>query len=905
MASLKVLLVGDNPNIILLASRFQLANSVDLYHVGYSSSNQYEIESFSYGLETFQLTNHFDSINQLIQNTNKNMLFDLIVLSATSLQQLSTISSQLLPLMTNSTKIFVESTGSVQLEPFVRISINSNHKINVLSIVSDFDIRRIKSNNNNNSGSNKINTFKQFGVRSKQNTIYLGDSSSKNYGTTTQNLLTTFERLFKKLFPNELINLCDFSSRQFLKVQWELSLTQICFDPLLIMLEETKPQNLPNLILAKPLISGLVTEVVTLINKMGIELDSSMNSESKLLKYWQSLYPDEIPPLVYHFINRTSSLNIDLIWLQIILLADDQSIKTPYLEFLYSMMSQFRKINNGESKWFTRNSTDGQGPPNSKTEEIINDLKIENNELEKKVVQLKETLKSKDNQIIENNISIEQLKEQLKSVNKDHITTVNNYESQIEKLNYQINELIVIRDANENNTNISNKKVSTTDKNSDINHSDGNKAINKTLENAQNLSNGYKATGTPDLNDLQDMAIFGVSYGESPVKHMNNSKNNEQQPTNSNVSSSSQNINTTSSGSNTSQSEMDESRILQERELDLKRKELELQERELELQRRALQQQQQQYVSRNSNMIMTNNQLPPPTGNQANSRNQSLNQVPQQTHLPNMLQNRGIYGASSAPVSALNFNEPISSGIGYTGNLIQPQQAQSQQQQPYLHTIKPTSRKNRASNMLTLRNPSNTNINAFQNNMINNIPSSVNSQSRLNSLSSQSMNFQTRIRNTQQQPQQTIHSASFNNLNSTMRANTLQHIPANFNQQKLQQRQISSSSADTDNLGNISMNSVVQTQLRPVGTTSSVKAMSNLHQQQQQQQAPQNKKNELYTQQSSNVPTQLKTPTLPPSVSNTVESSPASFSSNNTSQTVEGGKGKKKKFGLFKKKAKK
>lgn len=911
MASLKVLLVGDNPNIILLASRFQLADSVDLYHVSDLDSNQYEIESYSYGLETFQLTNHFNSINQLIQNTNKNALFDLIILSATSLQQLSTISCQLLPLITNSTKIFVESTGSVQLEPFVEMSINSNHKINVLSIISDFEIRHIKSVNTDK----RINVFKQFGAKGKQNTIYLGDSSSKNYSSTTQNLLNTFERLFKKLFPKESINLCNFSSKQFLKVQWELSLTQICFDPLLIMLEETNPQNLPNLILAKPLISGLVSEVITLINKMGIELNPSMNSESKLLKYWQSLYSDEMPPLVYNFINKTSPLNIDLIWLQIILLADDQNIKTPYLEFLYSMMSQVQKINNGESKWFTRNSINVKESKNNKSDEIINDLKIKNNTLEKEISQLKENLKFKNNQINENNVSIEQLREQLKLINKDHIITVNNYESQIQKLNYQINELSLNQGVNDNNPSTNNKKVVTTNNsdnsnsNSNMGHSDGNKVVNRNLENAQNFSNGYKATGTPDLNDLQDMAIFGVSYDDSPIRNMNTSKNNnqqeqqqQQQSISSNVSSSSQNINTNSGESNTSLNKMEESRTLQERELDLKRKELELQERELELQRRALQQ--QQYAGRKHNMIMPNSQLPAQTSNQIISRNQPLNQVPQQTHIPNMRQSRGIYGVSSASVSALNFNEPISSGMAYSSNLIQPQQAQSQQQQPFLHTIKPTSRKNRASKMLNLRNPSSTNINAFQNNMINNAPPSVNNQSRLNSLSSQSMNFQTRIRNTQQQPQQNIHSASFNNLNSTVRASTLQHVPANFNQQQLQQRQISTSSADVDNLGNVSMNSVVQTQLRPVGTTSSVKAILNL-QKQQQEPGPQHNQNELHTQQSSSVPVQLKTPSLPPSVSNAVESSPASFTSNNTSQSVESGKSKKKKFGLFKKKAKK
>ena len=299
-------------------------------------------------------------------------------------------------------------------------------------------------------------------------------------------------------------------------------------------------------------------------------------------------------------------------------------------------------------------------------------------------------------------------------------------------------------------------------------------------------------------------------------------------------------------------------------------------------------------MGRKYNLIIPNNYLAPQSGNQVNSRNQQFNQVAHQNHLPNMRQSRVIYGASSTSVSALNFNEPISSGMGYTGNFMQPQQS-------FPHTIKPTSRKNRASNMPNLRNPSNTNIDMFQNNMMNNVPNSVNSQTRLNSLSSQNLNFQTRLRNTQQQTQQNIHSASFNNLNSAMRVNKMQHIPTNFNQQQSQQRQISSSSAA--NLGNVSMNTVVQAQLYPVGATSDIKTMPQL--QQPQQQVPQQKQEESHLKLPTNAPIHLSTPVLSSSVPDTVESSPASLMSNNTSQSIQGGKSKKKKFSLFKKKDKK
>lgn len=288
-------------------------------------------------------------------------------------------------------------------------------------------------------------------------------------------------------------------------------------------------------------------------------------------------------------------------------------------------------------------------------------------------------------------------------------------------------------------------------------------------------------------------------------------------------------------------------------------------------------------------MNFPNNQLPHKEGNQVNSRNKPFNQVPQKNHLPNMRQNRDIYGTSSAPASTLNFNEPISSGVGYTGNSIQPQHT-------FPHAIKPTSRKNRASNLPNLRNPSNTNMDAFQNNMMNKVPTSVNNKSRLNSLPGQNMNYQIRLKNTQQN----IHRASFNNMKSIVRANTMQHLPSNFNQQHLQQyQQVGSSSVDMYNGGNVSMNSGTQPQLRSVGKTSNVKMVPKL-----QQQVPQSKQNEPRTQQASNVTIQLNSNTLTTSTPNAVESSPKFFVGNNTTESVGDGKSKIKKFGLFKKKDK-
>lgn len=268
------------------------------------------------------------------------------MMSAPSLQELSSLSAKLASITDSNSKIFLESSGFIQLEPFVKLSMDSPH-LNVFSILTDLDIRQI--------GPNQV---KQFPSNTKENTIYLGESKSntEKYSANVVTLLTTFEKLFAKLFSNIKINLCGFSSIEFLSQQWKLAISRICFDPLLIMFEQENPSNLDQQIIAKPLISGLVTEIITVAKTMGARLNSNYDNENSLLSLWKNSYQsaNEPPALVYHFVHQTTPLNIDILLLQTILLADDFGIKTPYLEFLYSVMSQFERLNNGKSKWFIR-----------------------------------------------------------------------------------------------------------------------------------------------------------------------------------------------------------------------------------------------------------------------------------------------------------------------------------------------------------------------------------------------------------------------------------------------------------------------------------------------------------------------------------------------------------------------
>lgn len=164
MSQLKVLIYGNHPNLALYTWRFQFAKSVDLYHVSDARSNEITIDTRSYGKNTFQLKNHFHDfaeLQRLLQNESNK--FDLVILSSSSLQDFSNITTQLNSVIMSNTKIFIESTGFVQLEPFIRMSISSP-QVKVFSLMSDYDIREVSPEN-----------YVQFNPNSSgKQTIYIG-----------------------------------------------------------------------------------------------------------------------------------------------------------------------------------------------------------------------------------------------------------------------------------------------------------------------------------------------------------------------------------------------------------------------------------------------------------------------------------------------------------------------------------------------------------------------------------------------------------------------------------------------------------------------------------------------------------------------------------------------------------
>ncbi|KAL3230545.1 Protein PAM1 [Nakaseomyces bracarensis] len=912
MSSLRVLVVGNNPNTLLYASRFQLAKSVDLYHVSDADSDVFEVETIAYGFDRFQLSRHYQSVKQLLSGVD-HTVFDLIILSASSLQELSSVAAQLKPVVNSNTKIFLESSGFIQLEPFVKMSMDSAHS-NVFSIVSDFDIREVEKNK-----------YKQFALNNvTKNTIWLGEckpaksnvSGSQQYSKNVVALLETFERLFQKLFPKDMVDLCNTTPVDFLSKQWAVAMPKVCFDPLLIMLEETNPAELNNQIIAKPLISGLVTEVITVARSMGAKLGTNLDNENHMLQYWTDQYclsshEIEMPALVYHFIHKTAPLNIDMSLLQIILLADDFGIKTPYLEFLYSVMSQYQKLNEGQSKWFKR--VDGKESNSTTSNMEMAALLEEKEQLSNKISNLTNSLAQRDNFI-----------EKLESEKNQNSGMTTDLENQIEILRNELN--------NEKQK----AQFTIQEYESKLN------AAQQSLEMAKNqpmkspvkqvMQEDYKSTGTPNLRDIEDIAVFGVNYN-SPLGQEVNSPKKESMENGKSENVEAQEKAMENGGN-------DE---LKRRELELRKKELELQERELELQKKAMQpmpphmqqqqpqqfpphqqhqmlpQQQQQHMPAQQwngkggqPMPMPNQQVPPQQMAMSNSggnipqmmngagRKPSYPQLQQSANVRNNRNMHGVMPAQQQTASTSNFVDPISSGMVVSNSFEQQPQSQfmpQQQPQPQQSNhvpanVKRTSRKNRHSNMPNIGNASSIGLNNFGA-----APVGNGSQSRLNSLSASNLPaMQHRLR-------QTNSNLALNNINnkSSSRLNMPQPVKQNELQMnggfQSQQRQLSSSTT-MDHIGDISTNSVVHNAMPYQNGNENSMSQPQLQQPNGAAKDFTQSPPPLHQFGSSN----NGSPVAPPT---------AQFSSsqdsgiNNTSTDEEEKEGKKKKFGFFKKNKKK
>ncbi|KAG7882736.1 hypothetical protein KL938_003159 [Ogataea parapolymorpha] len=338
-----VLSIGAHPNLAFYNWRLFSSKTCDLTVVSSSakSNNTFQWNSLQFGNSRYSLSTVYESLDLYLSSTDfSRTKIDYIFVSATSLQDLALVFGKLAKLVVAQLSvgsvptIIVESTNFVNLEPFVKLSMQLDADIPVLSIMSDYDIRLVGNNN-----------YQVYKSKKESDLLYVGRSGTENEYTKTDIKLINE---ISDLFESAGIDVYKLSTPvEFLSYQWKFALPKITIEPLSILFEKPFPDQLQEQILAKPLISGLIKEIISVIKTMGCKLFKSYDSESSMLQRLGQLYPvvdlspdySEAPKLFYDFYNQ-NEIYLDLLVLQPILIADDFHIKTPYLEFLYAMMTQ-------------------------------------------------------------------------------------------------------------------------------------------------------------------------------------------------------------------------------------------------------------------------------------------------------------------------------------------------------------------------------------------------------------------------------------------------------------------------------------------------------------------------------------------------------------------------------------
>lgn len=511
---LNVLTVGVNPNLIYYS--YKLNNTGDFkFHIlneEIIADNQIILANHKGSPTVFNPDHIYSDFNQLTLQTK----FDIVFLSSKSLQDISNLSSNLLPFLSTNSIILIESTGFVNLEPFLKNCLPSNSSTSIFSIMSNLDIRKLDQN--------------QYIVQKTAASpeIIIGESNTNNakYQSNTLSNLISISKIFQSASNNDYKLTIKNTYLEFLTEQWKLAIPQICFNPLLILFEESNPENLSNQILAKPLLSGLVTELITVAKTMGCRLPIGYDNESNLLRRWCDLYSKptsneidpsikflESPSFFYNFYYK-NHLDIDMLLLQPILLADDYGIKTPYLEFLYATICQFDKFNHtNEKSIFFKRSNDNELKNLIKSNDIltqkINLKETELNDLGSKLKELnliQQKHKDKDSLLGQLSNNVESLKaqnQQLQQQLQQQMVKSKQLQAQVQQ-QQQIQQQQQQQLAQQSST--VDRSVS----------SDEQPVNNHSFHNIK-----HSIEGTPDLRDLTDAALISASM-ESPIKQGSN-----------------------------------------------------------------------------------------------------------------------------------------------------------------------------------------------------------------------------------------------------------------------------------------------------------------------------------------------------------------------------------------------
>lgn len=335
---MNVLAVGTNPQVVYYSWRLLETNLVLLAQTNILPLAPIHVNLSYKGLQPLF---HPQAIYPTLDDIPRGSQYDVVVLAASSLQDFQLKCEKLVPLVDDHSIIVIELTGYINLEPFVLLLFPKNKKVGVVLIMNEADVRLIGTNEY--AHVNRTSDPRIYIGLTQSQQAYLKDdpkfvSVCKSLGDGTKQAFLTL-----------------FQPKEFMTYQWKLALPRIVFNPLQIIFEAPFPSQLSLQILCKPLISGIINELFKIIKKMDCKLVKGFENEQNLMKSWLAAFPEtrddgdyrHSPSLFYDFFHGYS-LELDLLLLQPILLADDHGIKSPYLENLYLTLCQYDTVNRGQ-----------------------------------------------------------------------------------------------------------------------------------------------------------------------------------------------------------------------------------------------------------------------------------------------------------------------------------------------------------------------------------------------------------------------------------------------------------------------------------------------------------------------------------------------------------------------------
>lgn len=283
--------------------------------------------------------------------------FDFVIVAPQSLKQLNSLHKLIKPYIHKHTCVIVDSSlYGVNLESLVAQTLPHTA---VYSLTCTADVRRISPTE-----------FAHFGAST---TTYVGRCVPQegHQSREADQLIRSFTVGLQSAGLD-----ASFSSNV-LQYQWDRAIPALSFQPLTILLENPVPAEFVQDMLARPLFYGIMAELIQIAAAQNVQVNRNVDEfEKTALEEFLKDAPKQVaapythaPLLFYNYFNKFE-FPVDVFLLQPILLADDLGIKTPYLESLFTIMTQYARFNNtgGDEKpsiFFSRRSGGARGSSNS------------------------------------------------------------------------------------------------------------------------------------------------------------------------------------------------------------------------------------------------------------------------------------------------------------------------------------------------------------------------------------------------------------------------------------------------------------------------------------------------------------------------------------------------------------